>query len=284
MASCLSDARGWVYLHLEKTGGTAVSAALVDAGLARTISPVRGHVRAPALSWLNIYPAEVLCTVRSPWRWYASLLRYWRGKGEYGRLRLAPYIRAAGDREDDASLIRAMADGGGTFWGTSPYTDRPPIGLATWLYLATVCGQGEFGIPVSGDIEGLRRYHAEHGLLTLAIHAHRLEGGLLAALDACGQTTSETALSIIHARLGAGLAVTGGGDDLAVYRERPDLAELVLRRDALLCELFGFGWDFGEGKPIEPPESWLRMRPPLRERPEPTRILRPGVKGGSECT
>lgn len=256
---------GAVYLHLERTGGTSLSRALLDLGVAFRLDPARDHVPGHALDAHSRQGRDLIATVRSPWRWYPSFLAHLRRTSDGGG-RLAPYEAAAEARDGvltDAGIIRSMVDpvGRGVQPGTYAGGAWPPpetlagdgIPLCSFAYAHAYLQEDRLALPP--DRWGP---HGEALVATLAVDTDALADHAVEVLREAGEDLSDQEVRILSGRLAGRRELASGATCLPFYDD-PSLAELVAERDGALCAAHGYGWDPVAG-PTGPRVPWRRWR------------------------
>lgn len=245
--------RGFVFIHMEKTGGGTMSRALINYGFADNHGPSAAadpHGRACYMDTTN---KVVIGGIRNPWSWYLSFVTYMLGS-DSRRAFLAPIIDEVGDTP--RALIQALAD---------PASITNPDFSCAAFNASMMCPGGigfvsavyarsymvEWAESFTGAEFGRR--HDNTVLLDYAIDSDRPAEGLPAVLAEVGCDVPPEMMGELAAA--ERIHDTGSRGALReVYDEA--LVEVVRRRDGWLAERYGYA--FGEPSP----RSWWRTQRP----------------------
>ena len=260
-------AKGLLYVHLPRTGGTFVSNVLERQGIGsrQLSSEVDGHDGIRLVPETTADTTLTFATLRDPWSWYASVYAHYRHKGrfdgalheyfgnqvsfkdviqglthpaDYPKIRLDHDARYPGARIPEPGLPGQLARGG--------------IGLYTWMVIRMLCRH-----PLE-DVPGIGAMLLEEGDLPWGVNAivdtSQLRDGLCSVIQAWNP---EVAPGIVQAIQSAsaenkkgnfrGVLATGMPDP-GIYDA--EMQEWVIEADEWIFRRFGFA--FPVGHPARP--------------------------------
>lgn len=229
----------FIYIHLQKTGGTRIREILSQV--------TDGHSAGRKHGYLNEKPADKLVfgSIRNPYEWYVSLWAF----GCEGRGGVLSWLK------DDPTWQRVYANANDPelfrLWlkmiysqeyvnkmqnGYNHFNLNHCIGLMTWHYAYLyLTGVGIDGSPKFRDYDDFSKYEQRHNIVDYWLRLEDLAGTIYKALIEAGCAIDKKNLQILCTE-------RSNMSNHLPYRDYYDLGNIVLVQDKerLIFERFGY--------------------------------------------